>query len=158
MVKGVRSSDSHSGLCSPSSHLYTECTGELLIAFKKNWQKCPHKPDRPSLFARVCIPLHPSWSSSALLTSARHTCRWQLMPHAPFFPVPESLLRRSLWWGFSSCSSLRWTRSVAYATEYLPRTEFTIIHISPLLLHGEPQQSCLRPWESKEFFLEVNGS
>lgn len=73
----VRSSDSHSRLCSPSPHLYTGCapegTGDFLIAFKEDWQKCPYNQTDPPCLPGNLFPSTPADLSWASLTSTRHT-------------------------------------------------------------------------------------
>lgn len=114
----VSSSDSHSLLCPSYPLLYTGCaapeaTGDLLMAFKGDWQKCPcNKTDPP------CLPGHlfpstaadPPW---ALLTSTRHT--HLAYPHCVFL-LSESLLMTSSLWGLNWISTLSCKRPVLKLT------------------------------------------
>lgn len=71
----VRSSDSHSRLCSPSSHLYTKCARVYWGAFdclQRELAKMPLQSSHTFPIS-ISIPPTPPDLSSALLTSTRGT-------------------------------------------------------------------------------------
>lgn len=145
----VRSSDSLSCLCSPSPHLYTGCapegTGDLLIAFKRDWQKCPcNQTNRPCLPGHL-FPSTPADLSWALLTFTRHTSGNRCFPSPCFFLLPESLLMTSSLWGLNRLSSLSSTRSVP---------KLTLLSLD--WIHRYAHFPSLAIWEAAKMLLQVS--
>lgn len=150
MVKGSEvQTVTHSFVLLPLIYISVlEHTGELLIAFKGNWQKPPCKAVRASLFTSVSIPPIPPDLSSALLTSTRgtHLATLAFSP-AIFFPY--------LWviyysWEASYGLSIGTAYSAGPGCYYSMQSVFpglnwlANIYILPLWLDEELQQSCSR--------------
>lgn len=151
----VRSSDSHSCLCSPFPHFYTECAlkgaGKPLTAFKGSWQNCPCNWADPPCLSGNPYPFHPWWSVLGLLISRRHTHLATPLLCLMFFILPESLLMTSSIWSINRHNSLTWSKSV-------PKLYLTSQHFTFLLFgYAENCKSCFKPPKAVWILREVNG-